>query len=299
MKPFVNDCYSLNQQIGTFFCKTTLLIDYTQILISQQSLKSMLLRIVLFFFIINGVTLIFVPYAQGHSITEVVAKVKPSVVGIGLYDAMGTQTHQLRGSGFVFGDGTLVATNYHVISEELDPQKVQYHIVFSGTGLQPKIHKAEIIAKDREHDLAILKLSSVLTPVKLAASRYVEDGTDVLLTGFPIGAILGLYPATHRGIIAATTPDVIPTVHSSQLSLNMLDRLEKKFMIYQLDITAYPGNSGSPLYSSENGEVLGILNKVFVKESKETVLEKPSGISYAIPIKYLINLAKSKGVDVI
>jgi serine protease Do len=235
--------------------------------------------------------------AHSHSITKIVAKVKPSVVGVGLYDALGVQTHQLQGTGFVFGDGTLVATNYHVIDKELDPQKVQYHIVFTGTGRNPKIAKVEIIARDRDHDLAILKLPSPLTPLKLASPNYAEDGTEVLLTGFPIGAVLGLYPATHRGIIAATTPDVIPTQHSSQLSMNILDRLEKQFMIYQLDITAYPGNSGSPLYDAESGEVVGILNKVFVKESKETVLEKPSGISYAIPVKYLIELARKKGIQ--
>lgn len=245
-----------------------------------------------------GISLVLSGNGHSHSITEVVAKVKPSVVGIGLYDALGVQTHQLRGSGFVFGDGTLVATNYHVISQKLDPQKVQYHIVFSGTGRKPKIHKAEIIAKDIDHDLAILKLTSALTPIKLARSNYVDDGTEVLLTGFPIGAVLGLYPATHRGIVAATTPDVIPTAHSSRLSIKMLDRLEKKFMIYQLDITAYPGNSGSPLYAADSGEVIGILNKVFVKESKETVLEKPSGISYAIPVKYLTQLAKRQGIEV-
>jgi S1-C subfamily serine protease len=245
-----------------------------------------------------GLSLVLITNANSHSIIEVVAKVKPSVVGIGLYDALGVQTHQLRGSGFVFGDGTLVATNYHVISQKLDPQKVQYHIVFSGTGRKPKIHRAEIIAKDIDHDLAILKLSSALTPIKLARSNYVDDGTEVLLTGFPIGAVLGLYPATHRGIVAATTPDVIPTAHSSRLSIKMLDRLEKKFMIYQLDITAYPGNSGSPLYAADSGEVIGILNKVFVKESKETVLEKPSGISYAIPVKYLTQLAKRQGIEV-
>ena len=244
-----------------------------------------------------GLSLVLITNANSHSIIEVVAKVKPSVVGIGLYDALGVQTHQLRGSGFVFGDGTLVATNYHVISQKLDPQKVQYHIVFSGTGRKPKIHRAEIIAKDKDHDLAILKLSSALTPIKLARSNYVDDGTEVLLTGFPIGAVLGLYPATHRGIVAATTPDVIPTAHSSRLSIKVLDRLEKKFMIYQLDITAYPGNSGSPLYAADSGEVIGILNKVFVKESKETVLEKPSGISYAIPVKYLTQLAKRQGIE--
>ena len=243
-----------------------------------------------------GISLVLSANADSHSITEIVAKVKPSVVGVGLYDALGAQTHQLRGTGFVFGDGTLIATNYHVLEQDLDLQKVQYHIVFSGSGRQPKIHRAEIIATDRNHDLAILKIDTKLKPVVLAGAAYVDDGTDILLTGFPIGAVLGLYPATHRGIIAATAPDVIPTSHSSQLSINMLDRLEKKFMIYQLDITAYPGNSGSPLYNAENGEVLGILNKVFVKESKETVLEKPSGISYAIPVKYLIQLAKRKGL---
>jgi S1-C subfamily serine protease len=258
----------------------------------------MLLRQFSFLFIIYAIILGFAPDGQAHSITGVVAKVKPSVVGVGLYDALGAQTHQLRGTGFVFGDGTLVATNYHVLEQDLDLQKVQYHIVFSGSGRQPKIHRAEIIATDRNHDLAILKIDTKLKPVVLAGAAYVDDGTDILLTGFPIGAVLGLYPATHRGIIAATTPDVIPTQNSSQLSMNILDRLDKQFMIYQLDITAYPGNSGSPLYDAQSGEVVGILNKVFVKESKETVLEKPSGISYAIPVKYLVELAKSKGLMV-
>jgi S1-C subfamily serine protease len=256
----------------------------------------MFIRKFLFLTGLLGITLIFVPCALGHSVTEVVSKMKPSVVGVGLYDALGTQTHQLRGSGFVFGDGSLVATNYHVISKELDPQKVQYHIVFSGTGRQPKIHRAEIIAKDPQHDLAILKLDTKLKPVTLASDGFVSDGTEILLTGFPIGAVLGLYPATHRGIVAATTPDVIPSVNSSQLSINMLKRLDGQFMIYQLDITAYPGNSGSPVYDAQSGHVVGILNKVFIKESKETVLEKPSGISYAIPIDYLKKLARTKGL---
>jgi serine protease Do len=235
-------------------------------------------------------------FVQAQNIQAVVAKVKPSVVGVGLYDAMGVQTHQLRGTGFVFGDGSLIATNYHVISIDLDPKFVQYLIVFSGQGAHPDIYRAEILAKDMVHDLAILKISTKLTPVKLSSNETVADGTEVLLTGFPIGAILGLYPATHRGIVAALTPDVIPSINSTQLSNRILGKLDKPSMIYQLDITAYPGNSGSPLYLSENGEVIGILNKVFVKETKETVLEKPSGISYARPIKYLIELARKKGI---
>lgn len=230
--------------------------------------------------------------ANAHPVKQIIAKVKPSVVGVGLYDALGAQVHRLRGTGFVIGDGTLVATNHHVVDQPLDPDRVQYLIVFSGSGRQPQIHKAEIVAKDPSRDLAILKIPVALTPANLANANYVDDGTEVLLTGFPIGAVLGLYPATHQGIVAATTPDVIPSQHSSQLSVEVLNRLKDSFMIYQLDITAYPGNSGSPLYDAYTGEIIGVLNKVFVKESKETVLENPSGISYAIPIRYLHDLIR-------
>ena len=60
-----------------------------------------------------------------------------------------------------------------------------------------------------------------------------------------------------------------------------------RFDAFQLDAIAYPGNSGSPLFEPETGHVIGILNMVFVKETKENVLSKPSGISYAIPVRYL------------
>ena len=62
------------------------------------------------------------------------------------------------------------------------------------------------------------------------------------------------------------------------------------FRVYQLDATAYPGNSGSPLYDPASGEVLGVMNMVFVKSTKENVLSDPSGISYAIPVEYLQRL---------
>ena len=38
------------------------------------------------------------------------------------------------------------------------------------------------------------------------------------------------------------------------------------------------------------GEVIGVLNMVFVKSTKESVLSDPSGISYAIPVEYLHKL---------
>ena len=59
------------------------------------------------------------------------------------------------------------------------------------------------------------------------------------------------------------------------------------YPIFQLDATAYPGNSGSPLYDISNGRVIGIVNKVFVQGTKENAITDPSGITYAIPVQHV------------
>ena len=58
----------------------------------------------------------------------------------------------------------------------------------------------------------------------------------------------------------------------------------------QLDATAYPGNSGSPVYDPETGDVIGIINMVLVKGTKESALSQPSGITYAVPSRHLQGL---------
>ncbi|MBT1064864.1 S1C family serine protease [Bowmanella sp. Y26] len=232
--------------------------------------------------------LIFVPLTQAASGFEtIVAKIKPSVVGVGISDPMGSPRNVLQGTGFAVGDGTLIVTNFHVVEKALDPESYQQRVVFIGIGESPKISPAEIIKTDPGHDLAILKIKDSVPPLTLADDTYLPDGRDVAFTGFPIGAILGLYPATHRGMIAALTPVVIPSANAQQLSIQMMKRLKEPFMVYQMDATAYPGNSGSPVYDVESGKVVALINKVFVKETKESALSAPSGISYSIPVKYL------------
>jgi S1-C subfamily serine protease len=78
----------------------------------------------------------------------------------------------------------------------------------------------------------------------------------------------------------------------------MLKKLRDPFMVYQLDATAYPGNSGSAMYDAKTGKVIGIINKVFIQESKEAVISKPSGITYAIPVKYLHELLEENNIKI-
>jgi serine protease Do len=234
---------------------------------------------------------------QTQSLPESIKKIAPSVVGIAIYAPIESKAPQILGTGFVVGNGKYIVTNYHVVSKDLDPTIVQNFVALSGTGPNPALHKMKIVAIDPVHDIAILSIDKTLPALKLANDALVDPGTSVFFTGFPIGAVLGLYPATHQGIIAAVTPDVNPASNANQLTLQMLDRLKTPFLIYQLDATAYPGNSGSPVFNRNNNEVVAIINKVFVSEGKESALTNPSGISYAIPIRDLRKLAKANNIS--
>ena len=244
-------------------------------------------------------TIVFYSAAACGSLVDTISMVKPSVVGIGIYTPTGQPKNRLYGSGFVIGNGTYIVTNHHVIDHELDANLLQQLAVFTGKGATAKVINAKLIASDNEHDIAILKIyGQPLPAMKLAQSDFRPEGSEVAFTGFPIGAVLGLYPVTHRGMIAAITPTITPVDDAKQITIAMLKRLRAPYLVYQLDATAYPGNSGSAMYDTITGEVIGIINKVFVQQSKETVISKPSGITYAIPVKYLHQLLKTHNIKV-
>jgi S1-C subfamily serine protease len=201
-----------------------------------------------------------------------------------------------RGTGFEIGDGSLVVTNAHVLPESLQVDKMERIAVFVKKKGKDLVYYARKVVVDKSHDVAILKLDEGRLPPLRLSKADVREGEMYAFTGYPIGMVLGLYPVTHTGIISAISPVVIPMINSRQLNPKLLRRLRDPYKVYQLDATAYPGNSGSPLYHPETGKVIGIINKVFVKESKETVISKPSGITYAIPVVHLLNLLKEKNL---
>ena len=215
---------------------------------------------------------------------ETIKIIKPSIVGIASYSRLNKPQSRFLGTGFVVANGQYIATNAHVIPELSTSKTKESIVVFVGHGRKPERREAVLSAVDDEHDLALLKISGKpLKPLNLSKTMA-SEGETIAFTGFPIGAVLGLYPVTHSGIISSITPVVIPARSAKELSIKQLKQLKNPYVVYQLDATAYPGNSGSPLYLPDTGEVVGVINKVLVKATKESILSDPSNITYAIPI---------------
>ncbi len=246
-----------------------------------------------------SVILFFCNTPANANFVEVVAKIKPSVVGIGIHTPTSQPQNILRGTGFVIGNGHYIVTNAHVLPTILDDQLLQKMAVFIGSGKNAKVREAEIITTSALYDLAILKISgSALPAMTLANKNLYPDGSAIAFTGFPIGGVLGLYPVTHRGIIASITPSVVPAASAEKINLTMLKRMKNPYLVYQLDATAYPGNSGSAMYDMSTGKVVGIINKVFVQSTKEAVISNPSGITYAIPVKFLYQILQENNINI-
>ncbi|MEO8751680.1 MAG: serine protease [Casimicrobiaceae bacterium] len=232
--------------------------------------------------------------AWAEEATATIERVKRSVVAVGTFARTRSPQFAFRGTGFIVDDGTLVVTNSHVVPGPPDPNQMEVTgILIPQPGGSPALFReAREVAKDADVDLALLKIVGTPLPaVRVGNSDGVKEGQDILITGFPIGAMLGPFAATHRGIIAAIAPIAIPQAHSTELNAKTARRLGAgAFNIFQLDATAYPGSSGSPVYDPATGQVIAIINMVLVKGTKEAAFSQPSGISYAVPAKYIGDL---------
>ena len=224
-------------------------------------------------------------------VADTLLKIKPGVVGVGTFNPTGSPRANLQGTGFAVLDGRYIVSCAHIFAKPLDSEKNETHAVFVGRDRQMAVRTAKLIATDRARDLALLKIEGDPLPtLKLGDSNAAREGWQLYFTGFPIGSVLGLNPSTHRAGLAAIIPIFTPVQNAAQLNVRTLKQAQDAFDVFELDAIAYPGNSGSPVWHPDTGEVLGVVNSVYVKGAKEAALSAPSGISYAIPVKYVHQL---------
>ncbi len=228
----------------------------------------------------------------GAGLPALIASAKASVCAVGTFRATDSPRFTFRGTGFLVGDGSLVATCAHVLPDAAAGAPAALAVLLSPGSGGMTVLEGTVAAAEPAHDLALIRLNRRAGDVlALADAALPAEGADVALMGFPIGGVLGFRPVTHRGIVAAIVASSLPTAAARQLGGAALRRLrEGSFELLQLDATAFPGNSGGPLFDIDTGRVIGIVSMVVIKGQRESALSQPSGITYAVPVRHLLEL---------
>ena len=154
------------------------------------------------------------------------------------------------GSGVIVSPQGHILTNNHVISDAEDIEV----LLKDGRYLQ-----ADIVGRDLETDLALLKISAQNLPtIQFGNSSSLQVGDIVLAIGNPFG----LGNTVTSGIVSA--------LNRSQFRANNFDNF------IQTDAAINPGNSGGALVNTR-GEMIG-LNTINISNSGGS-----QGIGFAIP----------------
>jgi serine protease Do len=166
------------------------------------------------------------------------------------------------GSGFIINKEGYIVTNNHVIE---NADKIEVILK------DEKEYEAEIIGRDPNTDLALIKIKSEdnFPTLKLGDSSKVKIGQWVAAIGNPFGldntVTAGIVSAKGRVIGSGPYDDFIQT-----------------------DASINPGNSGGPLLNMD-GEVIGI---------NTAIIASGQGIGFAIPVnmaKGIIDQLKASG----
>lgn len=170
------------------------------------------------------------------------------------------------GSGFIFDERGYILTNNHVVQGAESVSVILQ---------DQREFQAEIVGRDPNTDIAVLKIDGEKLPVlDLGDSDHVEVGEWVLALGYPMHlgatATAGIVSAKGKslGIIGRNKAASAPLEH-----------------FIQTDAAINPGNSGGALINLE-GEVVGV----------NTAIASPtgfySGYGFAVPVNIARRVAR-------
>ncbi len=240
---------------------------------------------------------------DGVKLPDAIDRMRPSIVQI---QSLTYPNIQTLGTGFVVGAASHVVTAQHVVNAVNAGVGDEVLIGFAGpdvTTLAMQIRGSftsigcPIVDASADDDLALIQLPAqpfggmqILvgeTPqapprqVRFATARC-RDGTDIAVSGYPLAE-----PAlvTNAGVLASGFTLMTGSGPPQERLLG--------------DFTANPGNSGGPVYTTQDASVIGVL----VAGRLVKVIEGPgsvsSGLTLIVPVAAVLKLLAKNGVAVV
>lgn len=189
-------------------------------------------------------------FTAGHVINKPYDDIKWAILDVYIYDNYPDEYYDLTD-----GEWNWIYDNYKVEGENgPDPDRkvfVQFNTATAGLPDNPNENYVSAVVIDfspwEERDLAVLKITPVtgnaLSGVIIGDSSMIEVQDNITIIGYPWNADISLEsvmtPTYASGIVSAR---------------KMVGGTE----VLQVDMTAAPGNSGSPVLN-ESGEAIGML----------------------------------------
>jgi serine protease Do len=175
------------------------------------------------------------------------------------------------GSGVILDPDGYIVTNAHVVE---NATRLEVELPLSATGGDPgrsivsrrgRTVGAQIVAIDRETDIAVIKVEAKALPVlPFGDSDALRPGNLVLAFGSP----LGLDSSVSLGIVSAVARQLTP---------------EDPMIYIQTDATINPGNSGGALVDAD-GRLVGINTLIYSQSGGS------EGIGFAAPSNIVRNV---------
>ncbi len=163
------------------------------------------------------------------------------------------------GTCFAVSPDGLLLTALHVVEGE-QPLRVRLS--------DGRIARAEVVARDPDHDLALLRAAAA-TPayLSLAEEGRVRLGERVFTLGFPVVELLGPEPKFTEGVISSVSGNVGEA-------------------LLQISVPVQPGNSGGPLLD-EQGRVVGVVVQVAsLRAFLDLAGTLPQNVNFAVRASY-------------
>ncbi|MHB8658588.1 MAG: S1 family peptidase [Solirubrobacteraceae bacterium] len=281
------------------------------------------------------------PTVVGVELPDVIDQLRPSIVQISATVRPNTDEHRARlggklfrsqpmGTGFFVSESAHVVTAQHVISgarrvaAEWAGSEVSVGIglaVPNSENMRANfiVIGFDIVEEDERHDLALLRMlanpfKGEVRPMIRMGDQEIgamygipamnpdrpRDGAPIVISGYPLGESVLV---SNAGMVASSwsvTVDDMP--HPSFPDMTMPEMRDT----YLADVQTNPGNSGGPVYSTQDGRVIGVLvagklTNVVAGEEPVFVNGVPvsadAGLSVVVPAKYCIEMLERHGVE--
>lgn len=201
------------------------------------------------------------------------------------------------GNGFFFNKDGYLITVAHVLSQLHGGQPYVLLRVPSGP---PRIIQAAVVAIDRDHDIAVLRV----TPNPFEGNyevSFLPMAYDRERRGEPIVAAARRPQKpkdayTTEAFVEERSPGEIYDFQFSQLDKG---RSETELFLFNHQVQF--GQSGGPILSADSREVVGLVEGQWLRSSlvplTTAVSQSDPGVGAAIPIHYAISLLQQRGIS--